>query len=184
MLIYIDHIDKLITLCVTGITEMATRTAPLFTAPATSRAITIHLMDASGDTFAARLVVAISATLAAIEAWISLYQAMTNATVYKVTDELIREGEQSTANATAAYRASVESGINIAFKDTNNLNTVTHRIVAPVAGVMQGNNDIPNVSATDFQSFLISNAVILPTHVFKSAQYTSRRERSNNPRLK
>jgi hypothetical protein len=52
-----------------------TRTAPAFTAAATRRIITLHLIDASGDLYPESFDVAIAATAAAIEAWAAAYAA-------------------------------------------------------------------------------------------------------------
>lgn len=163
---------------------MATRTAPLMTATATGRAITIHLMDVSGDTWTERLVVAIGATAAAIEAWVAFYQALTNATVWKITDEIVREGDADPDNAVAAFRAATENGINLTFKDPATRASFTLRAVAPIAAIMQGNQDIPLLSATELTDFITGTLALVPSYDFKSSQYTVHRERSNNPKVK
>jgi len=163
---------------------MATRTAPVYGFPPSYRAITLHMIDASGDTFTQRLMVASVATATAIEAWISLYQTISNASIYKITDELVREGNAFTSNATVAYRAAAESGINLAFKDAGTMDTFVMRVVAPVPTVMQGSNDVPLLTNADMIDFLAAVTALAPGYNFKSAQYTTRRERNNNPKLK
>jgi len=160
-----------------------TRTAPAFTSSPTARAITISLVDASGDTFAARLVVAISATAAAIEAWVAAYQAFTNMSVYDIRDELIREGDRDPDNAVAAYRAGRESGVNHLFKNPTTRQTFSLRGVAPVAAAMQGNQDVPLLSSDEETDLITATLALATGYNFVSAQWTGRRERSNNPRI-
>lgn len=164
---------------------MATRTAPAFDLAApTGRAITIHLMDVSGDTFTQRLVVAVDATVAAIEAWIALYQAVTNSTLWRITQELFWEGDADPDNATSAYRAGVENGINLLFKNPETLDTFDIRVVAPVAASMQGNQDVPLLTGGSMDEFILATIALAPDYNLRSSQYTSRRERSNNPRIR
>lgn len=160
-----------------------TRTAPAFTAAADGRAITLHLVDASGDNFTERLVVAIAATAAAIEAWAAAYAAFTNSSLWKITEELLREGDKDPDNAVAAYRGGVENGINLVFKDAGTTNTFDIRGVAPIPDVLQGNQDIPLLSSTEAVALITTTLAIAPGYTFRSAQYTTHRERRNNARV-
>lgn len=162
---------------------MATRTAPAFTATATGRRITIHMIDSSGDLFTEKLLVALAATAAAIEAWIAAYQAATNASVYKITDELLREGDADPDNAVSAFRAGIENGINLLYKNPTTRDTFGVRIIAPVAATMQGNQDIPLLSSTEATDLITATLALTTGYNFKSSQYTTHRERSNNPRV-
>jgi len=160
-----------------------TRTAPAFTAAADVRAITLHLVDASGDNFTERLVVAIAATAAAIEAWAAAYAAFTNSSLWKITEELLREGDKDPDNAVAAYRSGVENGINFAFKDAGTANTFDIRGVAPVPAALQGNQDIPLLSSTEASDLITTTLAIAPGFTFRAAQYTTHRERKNNAKV-
>ncbi len=164
---------------------MATRTAPEFDLAApTARLITVHLMDVSGDTFTEQLKVAIDATEAAIEAWIALYQLVTNSTLYKITQLLLWEGDADPDNATSAYRAGVENGTNLLFKDPATRDAFGVRVVAPVAATLQGNQDIPLLNGGSMDEFILATIALAPTYDLASSQYTTRRERTNNPRIK
>lgn len=165
--------------------KMATRTAPTFDPAApTGRAITIHVMDVSGDTFTQRLIVAIGATTAAIEAWIALYQAVTNTTIWRITQELFWEGDADPDNATAAFRSGAENGINLLFKDADTLDTFTVRVVGPVSDTMQGNQDVPMLNGGSMDEFILATLTLAPDYNLRSSQYTTRRERSNNPKIR
>jgi len=49
---------------------------------------------------------------------------------------------------------------------------------------MQGNQDIPLLTAAEFIALIQSYQVLLTGYSLASAQYTERRERKNNPRIK
>jgi len=161
-----------------------TMTAPLFTAAATSRLVTLHLIDASGDLYTDALFVPVAATAAQLTAWQNTYQAASNASIWKVTDEILREGDADPDQAVAEYRASISDGINTLFKNIALGQTVTPRLVAPVEETMQGNQDIPLLSSDEMTNLIVALLALLPSYDFKQAQFTGRRERKNNPRIK
>lgn len=161
-----------------------TMSAPLFTAAATSRLITLHLIDASGDLYTDSLTVPVAATDAQLAAWQNTYQAASNASIWKVSDERVREGDSDPDQAVAAYRGTVSDGINMLFKNIAAGQTVTPRLVAPVIDAMQGNQDIPLLSSDELTNLIVAILALLPPYDFKQAQFTGRRERKNNPRIK
>jgi len=161
-----------------------TRTAPLMTATATSRQVSIRLIDASGDLYAEPLVVPVAATAAQVEAWVGAYAAASNASVYGVEDTAFREGDADPDNAVAAYRGSVKDGINLLFRDVANRQTFTDRVIAPVADAMQGNQDIPLLSSDELTNVITSILTLRAAYDFSQAQFTERRERTNNPRIR
>lgn len=158
--------------------------APLFTAAATSRQATLHLIDASGDLFTDSLVVPVAATAAQLAAWQTSYQAATNASIWKVSSETIWEGDADPDEAVAAYRGSISDGINMLYKNIALGQTVTPRLIAPIVDVMQGNQDIPLLSSDELTNLIVALLALLPSYDFKQAQFTGRRERKNNPRIK
>lgn len=158
-----------------------TRTAPAFTATATQRLITFHFVDSSGDSTAQSVPVALAATAADIEALAAKYQAASQASLWQITDNLLRSGDKDPDNATSLQRSSVASGINLLFKHPTTLDTNSLRVFAPVTAAMQGNQDIPLLSDASL-SELITAALALQTgYNFRQAQYTERKERKNNP---
>lgn len=159
-------------------------TAPAWTAAATSRLVTLHLIDASGDLYTDAIYVPVAATAAQLNAWQTTYQAATNASIWKTTDETVREGDADPDNAIAEYRATIAEGINTLFKNIALGQTVTPRLIAPVAATMQGNQDIPLLSSTEMTNLIVALLALLPSYDFKQAQFTGRRERKNNPRIK
>lgn len=163
---------------------MSTRTAPAMTAAATSRQISLRLIDASGDLYSEPLVVPVAATAANIEAWAAAYAAASNASLYAIEDTAFREGDADPDNAAAEYRGSVKDGINLLFKDVPNRVTFTDRVIAPVAATMQGNQDIPLLSSTELTNVITSVLTLKAAYDFNQAQFTERRERTNNPRIR
>lgn len=159
----------------------AVRTAPAFTAAATYRGITMQLIDASGDKDSAGLLVPIAATAATIEAMAEAYQDATQASLYGIIDSLYREGDADPDNADTLQRNSNAEGINLLFKDIATRMTGPLRLVAPIPAVLQGNQDIPLLSATELSNLIVATLAVKPSFNFQRAQYTERRERKNNP---
>jgi len=161
-----------------------TRTAPAFTAAANKRIVSLGLIDASGDLWSEAMPVPVAATAATIEAWAAAYQAASNASLHAINDFIERFGAADPDNAVAAYRASVKSGINASYSNPTTLVTYGSRLVAPIAAVMQGNQDIPLVSATEYTDLVTAIEAIKTGFGLDTAQYTDRRERKNNPKIK
>jgi len=160
-----------------------TKTAPALTGTPTGRAITLYFIDASGDKWAQRLIVALSATLAAINAWIVLYQAITQSSIYAVTDELLWQGAELASNAQFGPRSGKEDGVNLGFVNNTTMVRTSVRVIAPVEDIMQDALDIPVPTQADLADFITNTETLLTPAVFVDAQYTARRERRNNPRV-
>lgn len=163
---------------------MATATFGDISTDTPLRAISFSVIDASGDTWAGKLYVAVSATLAAIQAWLDLYQAVTQTSIFAVRDEREWVGDADPDNADDGFRAGKQNGINLLFKDAGTTDTFPLRVVGPVAAVMQGNQDIPLLTGGSMDELIIATIGLAPTFGLATAQYTARRERSNNPRIK
>ena len=161
-----------------------TRTAPLFTAAASRRNITLRMIDASGDLYSETIPVAPSATAANIEAWAAAYVAASNSSLYGIIDSVDRLGDADPDNAVVAQRNSVRDGVNSLYKVPSTGEALTTRLVAPIPAVMQGNQDTPLLSATEMSTLILAYLALLTGFSFSSAQYTQRRERKNNDRVK
>lgn len=148
------------------------------------RAIAFRVMDASGDTWPQRLYVALTATYAAIQAWLELYQAVTNTSIFDVQDVRAWQGDADPDNAVAAFRSGKDDGINLLFRNPDTNDTFPLRVVGPVAEVMQGNQDIPLLTGGSMDELIVATIGLQPDYNFASAQFTSRRERSGNPKVK
>lgn len=159
-----------------------TRTAPAFTAAANLRRITLHLIDTSGDLWTDEMYVPVAATAATIEAWAAAYQADTQSSLYKITDELVRSGASLASNGDTGFRAGGESGINIIYKNPTTAETLPTRLVSPVVSTMAGDSDTPDQAG--FQDLIDAVVAIKTGFVYYSAQYTTRRERKNNTKIK
>lgn len=161
-----------------------TRTAPVVGAlTQTSIGVTVHLIDASGDQ-TTDYVISDSSDLLDVEAFVAAYQPTTQASIWKVTFSQEYEGDADPDNGQALYRGSVSDGINLLFKDTAALRKQAPRVYAPVPAIMQGNQDIPLLVAP--LTTLVTQYLVLMAGAFSldSMQFTGRRERSNNPRIK
>lgn len=160
-----------------------TRTAPLFTAAANARRITLYLIDASGDLYTEAKYVAVAATAASIEAWAAAYQAASQASLYWIDDVLIRSADSDPDNAETDQRNSVKDGINMSYKNPTTLVAQSSRLVAPIPAALQGNQDIPLV-AGELASLVSAELSLMTGFSLNSVQYTERRERKNNAKIK
>lgn len=162
---------------------MATRTAPATSTTPTTTA-TIHLIDASGDLFTDAVTMPAAMTAANIEILAAKYQLATQLSVWKVSQMLEWVGDADPDNADVGQRNSVKDGINLLWKNLTTLRTQTPRLAGPVAAVMQGNQDIPLLTATEMTELIAAYQTLLTGFTLTQAQYTERRERTNNPRIK
>lgn len=158
-----------------------TRTAPTVDATPDELTVTLHLIDASGDTWTQLLPIDVARTDIEIDAWAATYQDATNSSLWKITKTSVFEGAKDADNAVAAYRASIALGINLLFKDLTNNKQLSERIIAPVSDIMQGNQDIPLLSDPIAVALITSTLVLLSTYTMQQGQYTGRKERTNNP---
>lgn len=163
---------------------MATRTAPDASSAVTSASATLHLIDASGDQYTDNLNLLAVPTGANIEAWADAYQDSSQASLWKITVASVWEGDPDPDNADVGQRNSVKDGVNLLWKNIATLMTQNPRLIAPIAANMQGNQDIPLLTATEFTALIAAYQTLLTGYSLQSAQYTERRERSNNPRIK
>lgn len=163
---------------------MATRTAPDSTMAVTSTLVTLHLIDASGDQYTDAILVTAAPSAADVEAWAAAYQAATQSSLWKITTESRWEGDADPDNADVGQRNSVKDGVNLLYKNITSLRTTTPRLVAPIPAVMQGNQDIPLLSAAEMVALIGAELAILTGFALTSAQFTERRERTNNPKIK
>lgn len=161
-----------------------TRTAPAVTGAISGNTATIHAIDASGDLYTDSITKVAAITPALIEAWVAAYQAATQASVYKVTLTNEWAGDPDPDNAEALYRGTVKEGVNKLYRNATTLDSTTPRLVAPIGAVMQGNQDIPLLTATEMTALITAELAILTGYLLTSAQFTGRRERTNNPRIK
>jgi len=163
--------------------DPGTRTAPAMTAAANDRIITLHLMDASTDTWAESIRVPVAATAANIEAFAAAYAAGSQASLYQISDNQIRAGVAQAANANTDQRNSVKQGVNLLWKYLATHSSLTPRLVAPILAALQGDLDIPIVGADPILAINLAFATLLTGGDFAGAQFTERRERKNNPRV-
>lgn len=162
-----------------------TRTAPTFAAGTENMTnTTLHLIDASGDVFTDTLLTTTAPTVAEVEAYAAAYQAASQASLWKISQSLAWVGDADPDNADTGQRDSIADGINMSYKNLTTLKTQGERLIAPIAAVMQGNQDIPLVSSTELAALITAVLAVLDGYNLQSAQFTERRERKNNAKIK
>lgn len=144
---------------------------------------TMSMIDASGDRWSEQLVTAITATLAAVQAWMVLYQLVTQASIWKVERGEVWEGAMETSNADFGARFEVKNGINLSFRDSTTGELDPLRVVSPETDTMQGTTDIPVPNAGALSNLITATIGIKPNVAFQTAQYTIHRERRGNPKV-
>ena len=163
----------------------AVRTAPTVAiANITSSITTLHVIDASGDLYTEAITTADLVSDSTVEAWVTAYQAVTQASVWKVTQQIVYEGDADPDNADTFQRNTVAEGINTLMRNISTQSSQTPRVVAPIPAILQGNQDIPLLTGTGFPAYIAALQTILAGSQLTSAQFTGRRERKNNPRIK
>lgn len=162
---------------------MATRTAPATSVTPTTTA-TLHLIDVSGDLFTDAITMPAVMTAANIDTLANAYQAASQLSLWKVSQTLEWIGDADPDNADVGQRNSVKDGVNMLWKNLTTLRTQTPRLAGPIGAVMQGNQDIPLLTATEMTALIAAYQTLLTGFSLTAAQYTERRERSNNPRIK
>lgn len=165
-------------------TNPGTRTAPTVNGTVTKSIVTISAIDASGDKYADSYVTSATPLDLDVEALVAAYQGATQASVYSVSVAAYYVGDADPDNAYAGFRGSVKDGVNELWRDEATLSTQSTRLVAPVPECMQGNQDIPLLTATEFLALIAAQGTILADYALQSAQFTERRERANNPKIK
>lgn len=143
----------------------------------------MSMIDASGDRWTEDLIVALAATAAAVQAWLVLYQTVTQASIWQVERSYIWAGAMDSSNADFGARFEVKNGINLSFRDTVSDELDPLRVVAPETGTMQTTTDIPTPSVPPLSDLITATIGIKPTVAFQTAQYTIHRERRGNPKV-
>lgn len=171
---------------------MPTRTAPTVDGSPDFIGLTIHVVDASGDLYTDYIRLASDASNTDIESAVVAYQAATSASVWKVTVESPYEGDLDPDNADAVFRAGVQNGINMLMRNDADV-SLSPRLVSPVPATMQGNQDIPLLvdasgTPTPLGDLVTAYLAVINgtagTYGLENVQFTSRRERKNNPRIR
>jgi len=156
--------------------------AVVYTTP-TKTEVSFSLIDASGDKFSQNIDVANTAAEGDVDGLADSYQAATNASLYRVQRIQSWVGVADPENAVAEYRGSISDGINMLFKNAAQF-TRSLRLIAPIAAVMQGNQDIPLLSSTEMEALILDYLTLSSGFDLEVAQFTGRRERKNNPKIR
>jgi len=170
---------------------MATRTAPTVGAlTITEQLVGVSFVDASEDVFSDSLKLPGGALLdmADVEAWVADYQPVTQASLFEVRMMQVWRGSINPSNADAGFRGSIADGINIGYNDTDVFGaSLGLRVIAPVAAWLQGNSDIVIVPLAGTPAAFNTETLNLINSLgggysLESLQFTTRRERRNNPK--
>jgi len=170
---------------------MATRTAPTVGALTISEQLVgVSLIDASEDIYSDSLKMPGGALvdMADVEAWIADYQPITQASIFEVRMMQVWRGSANPTNADVGYRASIADGININYNDTDVFGASEGiRVVAPIAAWMQNNSDVVIVPLAGLPAAFNTETLNLINSLgggysLETLQFTTRRERKNNPK--
>ena len=146
--------------------------------------ISFGLVDASGDLWSQNIDVSNTAAAGDVNGLAETYQDASNASLYKVSRVQTWIGEIDPDNAVAEYRATIAEGINLLFKNPAQF-TRAMRLIAPIAAIMQGNQDIPILTPTNELGLMITDYLTLSSGFnLETMQFTGRRERKNNPKIR
>lgn len=158
---------------------MATRTAPTVDGTLTSKAVSISMIDASGDERSVRLVVPSSATNTQIEALVAALQAASNASVYRVKVESLYVGAKLASNATNAAYTSVYDNIVLLLKESA-LVTQQAYVPAPKVAIIPSGDvvDISNALYTAWRDAAL--AAVSGSYAAQSVRFTERREKNDS----
>lgn len=162
------------------------RTAPVVAiANITSSNTSLHWMDASGDKTTNTLLTPDLVSDGLVESWATAEQARSQASLWKVEQTIVYQGDADASNAGTDQRNSISDGVNMLYKNVPLLTTQTLRSVAPIIEAMQGNQDIPLLTSAGYEAVILSVLAIIGASGYnmQSAQFTGRRERKNNPRI-
>lgn len=165
---------------------VGTRTAPVVAiANITSSNTSLHWMDASGDKTTNTLLTPDLVSDVLVEGWAAAEQAASQASLWKVEQTIVYQGDADASNAGTDQRNSVADGVNMLYKNVPLLTTQTLRSIAPILAVMQGNQDIPLLGTPGYADIITAVLAIIGASGYnmQSAQFTGRRERKNNPRI-
>jgi hypothetical protein len=157
------------------------RTAPTFDDTPNYRVLSLRLIDISGDLKSEAFEISPTATAAEIEAFVAGYAARTHA--HAIWDNQVYNVPSSADDATAGAKSdSVADGINYLFvSNTNSSEDV--RLVAPIDTLFVGDTDSLD-PVTNAVFYALIEPLLTGTKVFTTAQYTERKEKKNNPKLK
>jgi hypothetical protein len=158
---------------------MATRTAPTVDGTLTSKAVTISLIDSSGDERSVRLVVPAAATDAQIEALVAALQAGSNASVYRVSVQSLYEGAKLASNATNAVKSSVYDNIVLLAKESA-IVSQNNYIPAPLGAII-ASGDVVDTSNSLYTAWRDATITLLAgSYVAQSVRFTERREKNDS----
>jgi len=156
---------------------MATHTAPLFTAAATYKIMSMTYIDASGDEWTGSIRVATATTAAQMDTLLGDIQSRTNASNYKTELSEVREGARVKANATVLARSQdVHDAMLMTFKNVATGATQRIYIPAPLEATFEATtNDTPNL--TDLADVGTGAVVVLGAgYAFLQARYTKHKD--------
>lgn len=152
------------------------RTAPTVDGSGDFKLVSIHLIDASGDVRSDSIQVPFSATNAQIEAVVDAYNALTNASIYKIEVSEVYNSVADKSDAVDQPKDSVFDNFVFLFKDSMN-NSKRGFVVAPVGDAFVSGTDQVDPTNTDIAAYITAMlALIAGTYSLTQIRYTERRE--------
>ena len=172
-----------------------TRTAPDVTGAATSKHLSVHFIDDSGDIWSESHIIAGAATQAQIEAYLDALQADSGASIYKVgvesfwgTDALA-DADNAESNGDLLKSRSVFDTLNVTLKHTTDPEKKDKivRIPAPIAQnfVDTGTFLSDEIAADEAELVAVLTAalVLFPSYAVAWARYSEKTELNQKTRI-
>lgn len=149
---------------------MATRSAPNVNGVPTYEAVSIRLIDASGDLRTVTLQSEGTLTAAEVQSYVDAFQAITNASIYEVQVNDVYWSKPTKSLATDAPKDSVFDNIVILAK-ASPLLAQNGFVPAPVSGVFVDGTDNPDLADTALQTFATELLSVLNGGALGSGTY-------------
>lgn len=172
-----------------------TRTAPDVTGAATSKHLSVHFIDDSGDIWSESHIVAAAATQAQIEAYLDALQADSGASIYKVgvesfwgTDALA-DADNAEGDADLLKSRSVFDTLNITLKHTTDPEKKDKivRIPAPIASnfVASGDflSDEIDGASVELGAVMTTALTLFPSYAVVWARFSEKTELNQKVRI-
>lgn len=162
-----------------------TRTAPAVDGTPLYDNLSIHYVDASGDTRSDTLQIDPTATNAQIETLVNLIQAQSNASIYKVERKAVYNSNPLPSSALAEVYPSVYDNVVLLWKTPTNQSQNSF-IPAPDSDIMPPDSDVPDIAALTPLTLAWANVLQGTGSVdwqAVSARFTERREKNQAVKL-
>lgn len=154
---------------------MATRTAPTVNGTPTYKRLSVTLYDYTGEQRTDSYQIDAAATDVQIEAIVAAIQAISNATIWRVSVSEVYNSVGDPSNATEEVWEEVSSNVVLLAKDTSNAAQDWY-VPAPENGIFIDGTENIDPTNVDLGTLLTAILAVKSGFSFVSARFTSRRD--------